>query len=104
MQAKYQLLQQGGVLSFAYDTVRFSDIGGMHRLKRWREQRQAAFKDRQELHGLDAPKGILLHGRTDAGFTGLGCDTYRPQQLTSCCAPLRYVAEGTLTSIVQRTT
>jgi AAA+ superfamily predicted ATPase len=67
MQAKYQLLQKGGVLSFAYDTAQFSDIGGMHRLKRWLEQRQAAFKDRQGLHDLDAPKGILLLGVQGCG-------------------------------------
>jgi hypothetical protein len=35
MQAKYELLNQGGALHFEYDTARFSDVGGLNRLKTW---------------------------------------------------------------------
>lgn len=32
MQAKYELLNRGGVLAFEYDTAQFADLGGMSRL------------------------------------------------------------------------
>ena len=39
MSAKYELLNQDGLLSFEYDTEKFSDVGGMSKLKRWLENR-----------------------------------------------------------------
>ena len=33
MQAKFKLLDQGGVLSFEYDTAKFADVGGLGSLK-----------------------------------------------------------------------
>ncbi len=65
MEAKYRLLDRGGALSFTYDTARFSEVGGLTRLKRWLERRRQAFTraDTQ----LDPPKGILLVGVQGGG-------------------------------------
>jgi SpoVK/Ycf46/Vps4 family AAA+-type ATPase len=65
MQAKYELLNRSGVLSFEYDTARFADLGGMARLKDWLKQRRIAF-DGSAPH-LDAPKGVLLLGVQGCG-------------------------------------
>ncbi len=67
MQAKYQLLNRGGTLSFEYDTTRFSDVGGMQRLKEWLAQRKPAFRGEQDAQHLDAPKGLLLIGVQGCG-------------------------------------
>ncbi len=67
MQAKYQLLNESGVLQFEYDTARFSDVGGLDRLKTWLQQRRAAFKRDSTAAHLDAPKGILLIGVQGCG-------------------------------------
>lgn len=64
MQAKYELLRRGGLLSFEYDTARFADLGGMRTLKRWLEQRRAGFTGSA---GLDVPKGVLLLGVQGCG-------------------------------------
>ncbi|MET0988977.1 MAG: AAA family ATPase [Steroidobacteraceae bacterium] len=64
MQAKYELLKRGGVLSFEYDTARFADLGGMRKLKSWLEQRRAGFDGTT---GLDVPKGVLLLGVQGCG-------------------------------------
>lgn len=65
MKAKYQLLNRDGVLSYEYDTSRFSHIGGQQKLKDWLEHRKPAF--RGELKHLDAPKGALLLGVQGCG-------------------------------------
>jgi len=44
MQAKYELLNRGGALQFEYDTARFSDVGGLKRLKQWLSQRRSVFR------------------------------------------------------------
>ena len=44
MQAKYELLNRGGALAFEYDTARFSDVGGLSRLKTWLSHRRSAFR------------------------------------------------------------
>jgi len=67
MQAKYDLLNQGGALHFEYDTARFNDVGGMKRLKSWLEQRKTVFRgDDGSIH-LDAPKGVVLIGVQGCG-------------------------------------
>jgi SpoVK/Ycf46/Vps4 family AAA+-type ATPase len=66
MKAKYQLLNRGGVLSFEYETARMSDLAGFRNLKRWLEQRQAAFGAARP-EDLDSPKGILLLGVQGCG-------------------------------------
>jgi SpoVK/Ycf46/Vps4 family AAA+-type ATPase len=65
MQAKYELLNRGGVLAFEYDTAQFADLGGMNRLKDWLRLRKPAF-DGSAPH-LDAPKGVLLLGVQGCG-------------------------------------
>ena len=67
MQAKYELLNHGGALQFEYDTARFSDVGGLNRLKAWLSQRKAAFRREQDAAHLDPPKGILLTGVQGCG-------------------------------------
>jgi SpoVK/Ycf46/Vps4 family AAA+-type ATPase len=67
MQAKYELLNRGGALQFEYDTARFSEVGGLERLKSWLSQRRAAFRGDENAAHLDAPKGILLLGVQGCG-------------------------------------
>ena len=67
MQAKYALLNRGGALQFEYDTARFSEVGGLSRLKTWLAQRRPAFRGDQTASHLDAPKGILLLGIQGCG-------------------------------------
>ena len=65
LEAKYQLLNRGGTLSFEPDTARFADVGGMKNLRRWILQRKAAFDG--SAPELDAPKGVLLLGVQGCG-------------------------------------
>lgn len=67
MQAKYELLNSGGILHFEYDTARFNDVGGLSNLKKWLAQRRSAFKHRKDATHLDSPKGILLIGIQGCG-------------------------------------
>ena len=67
MQAKYELLNRGGSLSFEYDTANFSEIGGLSRLKKWLSQRKAPFRRDSSAAHLDPPKGILLIGVQGCG-------------------------------------
>ncbi|MEX2123075.1 MAG: AAA family ATPase [Woeseia sp.] len=67
MKAKYELLNSGGILGFEYDTARFSDVGGLKRLKEWLLQRRPAFLAQASASHLDAPKGILLIGVQGCG-------------------------------------
>ncbi len=65
MQAKYRLLDQGGALSFEFDTAEFGDVGGFASLKRWLAQRKEVFIKPDGM--LDPPKGILLVGVQGGG-------------------------------------
>jgi SpoVK/Ycf46/Vps4 family AAA+-type ATPase len=67
MQAKYDLLNRGGVLHYEYDTARFGDVGGLDNLKRWLTIRKPAFLDHSEAGHLDKPKGIMLIGVQGCG-------------------------------------
>jgi len=67
MQAKYAALSKGGILHFEYDTAKFSDIGGLQRMKRWLAQRKGAFLADPAAAHLDAPRGILLIGVQGCG-------------------------------------
>ena len=67
MQAKYELLNRGGALQFEYDTVRFTDVGGLTHLKDWLSQRRPAFRGEPGAAHLDVPKGILLIGIQGCG-------------------------------------
>jgi len=66
MSAKYRLLNDGGVLSFEYDTAAFADIAGFRNVKTWVEQRRIAFAA-DGPGTLDPPKGILLIGVQGCG-------------------------------------
>lgn len=63
-EAKFGLLGMQGVLSFEYETARFSEVGGLASLKRWLNDRQGAFSVGG---GSDVPKGLLLVGVQGAG-------------------------------------
>lgn len=67
MQAKYDLLNKGGILHFEYDTAHFADIGGLKKLKEWLSLRKPAFANQPETSHLDSPKGILLIGVQGCG-------------------------------------
>jgi hypothetical protein len=65
--AKYELLNQQGVLSFEYETARFSDVGGLNRLKAWLEQRKRVMQSDAAGPPLDPPRGLLLLGIQGCG-------------------------------------
>jgi SpoVK/Ycf46/Vps4 family AAA+-type ATPase len=65
MRAKYELLSHDGVLSFEYDTVKFSDVGGMTRLRNWLDARKSFFLE--DDRAFDPPRGILLLGVQGCG-------------------------------------
>jgi SpoVK/Ycf46/Vps4 family AAA+-type ATPase len=65
LEAKYQLLNRGGTLSFEPDTAHFAQVGGLRNLRRWIQQRKAAFDG--SAPELDAPKGVLLLGVQGCG-------------------------------------
>jgi SpoVK/Ycf46/Vps4 family AAA+-type ATPase len=65
MKAKYELMDQGGVIAFEYDATRFCDVAGLGRLKDWLEHRRKAFESRST--SLDAPKGVMLLGVQGCG-------------------------------------
>jgi len=67
MKAKFDLLSQGGILSFEYDTARYADVGGLNNLKDWLALRKASFTGEISNPGLDAPKGIMLLGVQGCG-------------------------------------
>jgi len=64
---KFELLNKSGHLHYEYDTARFSDVGGAARLKRWVEQRRAAFVQDPPPAGLPPPRGVLLLGVQGCG-------------------------------------
>ncbi len=67
MQAKYDLLNNEGVLSFEYETASFAEVGGLSKLSDWLKQRRGVFHGELENKGLDMPKGTLLLGVQGCG-------------------------------------
>ena len=67
MQAKYELLNRGGILQYEYDTTRFAEVGGLVNLKRWLELRKPAFAANDQTTHLDKPRGVLLIGVQGCG-------------------------------------
>jgi SpoVK/Ycf46/Vps4 family AAA+-type ATPase len=63
--AKFALLDMEGVMSFEPNVKDFSQVGGLHNLKRWLITRRDAFI--AEDNKLDLPKGILLLGVQGGG-------------------------------------
>jgi hypothetical protein len=66
MRAKYDLLGKDTLLSFEYETVQFSEIGGMLRLRNWLNVRKSFFLGDEESQ-LDPPRGVLLLGVQGCG-------------------------------------
>ncbi len=66
MRAKYELVDQKGVLSYEYDTVAFADVGGFSGLKKWLDKRKKPFVNKGRT-AIDVPKGILLIGVQGCG-------------------------------------
>lgn len=64
--AKYELLGRDGVLSFEYDTAKFSEVGGMKRLRQWVEVRREFFQGNTSMQ-MDPPRGVLLLGVQGCG-------------------------------------
>jgi AAA+ superfamily predicted ATPase len=67
MQAKYELLNRGGILQFEYETAGFADLGGLRKLKSWLKLRKPAFLENADAAHLDTPKGVLLIGVQGCG-------------------------------------
>jgi SpoVK/Ycf46/Vps4 family AAA+-type ATPase len=66
MRAKYELLGRDSPLTFEYETAKFSEIGGMARLRHWLEVRKGFFLGDTAPH-LDPPRGLLLLGVQGCG-------------------------------------
>lgn len=67
MSAKYRLLNRDDAISFEYDTTKFSEVGGMSRLRQWLHAREAAFLGNMGGAKLDRPRGVLLLGVQGCG-------------------------------------
>ncbi|MGH8654641.1 MAG: AAA family ATPase [Gammaproteobacteria bacterium] len=67
MQEKYELLDQGGALSFELETAKLADVVGLVNLKSWLEKRKPVFLGADIPPGLDPPKGLLLLGVQGSG-------------------------------------
>ena len=67
MQAKYDLLNNEGVLAFEYETASFAEVGGLSKLSEWLTQRHGVFHGDVKNKGLDTPKGTLLLGVQGCG-------------------------------------
>ncbi|GAB1256489.1 AAA family ATPase [Aurantivibrio plasticivorans] len=65
--AKFELMDMDGVLSFEYNTEKFSNVGGLNALKSWLEQRRTPFVDADKDSLNDMPKGVLLVGVQGGG-------------------------------------
>jgi hypothetical protein len=61
--AKFELLDMSGVLSFEYDTAKFSAVGGLKRLQEWLKLREHAVHSQLR----DRPKGVMLLGVQGSG-------------------------------------
>jgi SpoVK/Ycf46/Vps4 family AAA+-type ATPase len=67
MRAKYDLLSGNDLLGFEFETSNFSQLAGMHELKKWLHQREQFFHQGKGVPALDRPKGILLLGVQGCG-------------------------------------
>ena len=64
--AKFELIDMSGVLSFEYDTEKFSAVGGLTHLKNWVQQREAVFLN-ANAQAVDKPRGVMLLGVQGGG-------------------------------------
>lgn len=65
--AKFELMDMDGVLSFEYDTAKFSEVGGLTAMKNWVKKREAAFFQHHQGIKLEPPKGMMLVGVQGGG-------------------------------------
>jgi SpoVK/Ycf46/Vps4 family AAA+-type ATPase len=63
--AKYELLNRSGTLSYEPATAKFADVGGMQNLRHWLTSRKPAFDG--SAPEIDPPKGVLLLGVQGCG-------------------------------------
>jgi SpoVK/Ycf46/Vps4 family AAA+-type ATPase len=64
---KFELMDMDGILSFEYDTEKFSAVGGLDKLKKWIKTRESAFLDGSAGDAKDGPKGVMLLGIQGSG-------------------------------------
>ena len=67
IEEKRRLVESEGVLLFYDRDVSLSDVGGLHALKDWLGEREAAFDQTARNYGLPEPKGLLLLGVQGCG-------------------------------------
>ena len=65
--AKYTLLNRDEVLHFEDHTEKFSEVGGLGKLKAWLDLREPAFKGTTNISARDLPRGCLLLGVQGGG-------------------------------------
>lgn len=63
---KFELIDMHSVLSFEYDTEKFSAVGGLENLKQWVKQRESIFLNTEQT-SLDRPRGVMLLGIQGGG-------------------------------------
>lgn len=64
---KRQIVRKSGLLEYVDVHERLEDIGGLGTMKKWLQERRAAFTDRAREFGLPTPKGVLLMGVQGCG-------------------------------------
>jgi len=66
---KKQIIAKSGVLEMVDANVRATDIGGLHRLKEWLQQRGQVLQrlDQALASGVTPPKGVLIAGMPGCG-------------------------------------
>ncbi|MHC4414895.1 MAG: AAA family ATPase [Planctomycetota bacterium] len=64
---KRQRLHRDRLLQYVESPADLSEVGGLHRLKRWLKRRRNALSDEARTFGLTPPRGILLLGVQGAG-------------------------------------
>jgi SpoVK/Ycf46/Vps4 family AAA+-type ATPase len=67
MQAKYKLMSRDDLLTFEFETSKFSELAGMAKLKEWLQQREKFFHRSVNMTGMESPRGILLLGVQGCG-------------------------------------
>ncbi len=67
LDAKREILEEGGAIEFVPNHVDFDDIGGLAHLKDWLIKRRRALTPEGKAFGLDPPKGVVLLGVQGCG-------------------------------------
>ncbi len=64
---KTKFIKTSTALEFIPHTVRFRDLGGLDRLKKWAKERAVGFTEQGRSAGLPRPKGVLVTGISGCG-------------------------------------